>query len=294
MPGPMMRAEQWGTWSVSFQAGAAVAVSNFPASFQISNFPATQPVSGTIAISNASLAVTQSGAWSVALTGTPTVNVGNLPATQAVSGSVSVSNFPTVQAASQSGNWAVAQAGTWTMQAVQSGNWAVGVTSLPALPAGANAIGTVSVSNFPASQAVTGTFWQATQPVSIAAPVGVIQQPAQASGAITPRTTTNVSGFVASAVACNFFGATVIGHPNGVGAYVLALNRTTIPASGAAITQGEIYAMTGFTAGGGANLIPDQVPDRYGVGCVLVCSTSTTTYTPLTTNLPLFIKARVA
>jgi hypothetical protein len=33
--------------------------------------------------------------------------------------------------------------------------------------------GSVSVSNFPATQAVTGTFWQATQPVSIAAAVPV-------------------------------------------------------------------------------------------------------------------------
>ena len=37
-----------------------------------------------------------------------------------------------------------------------------------ALPAGSNAIGSVSVSNFPGSQSVTGTFWQTTQPVSIA------------------------------------------------------------------------------------------------------------------------------
>ena len=33
--------------------------------------------------------------------------------------------------------------------------------------------GNVAVSNFPASQAVTGTFWQATQPVSIAGTVAV-------------------------------------------------------------------------------------------------------------------------
>jgi hypothetical protein len=36
-----------------------------------------------------------------------------------------------------------------------------------------NASGQIEVSNFPASQAVTGTFWQTTQPVSIAASVAV-------------------------------------------------------------------------------------------------------------------------
>lgn len=43
--------------------------------------------------------------------------------------------------------------------------------------------GAVSVSNFPASQAVTGTFWQATQPVSIAA------LPSLAAGSATIGTT---------------------------------------------------------------------------------------------------------
>lgn len=39
----------------------------------------------------------------------------------------------------------------------------VGVTSLPALPAGANTIGTVNIAG---TVPVSGTFWQATQPVS--------------------------------------------------------------------------------------------------------------------------------
>lgn len=65
-----------------------------------------------------------------------------------------------------------------TVPATQSGAWSVslaagaaaigtvGVTSLPELPAGANVIGGVGVVG---SVAVTGTFWQATQPVSLAA-----------------------------------------------------------------------------------------------------------------------------
>jgi hypothetical protein len=84
---------------------------------------------------NASLPVSQLGAWSFTLSGsasvTGTVNVGNLPATQPVSGAVSISGTPTVNA-------------NVTFPTTQQ----------------------VSVSNFPASQAVTGTFWQATQPIS--------------------------------------------------------------------------------------------------------------------------------
>jgi hypothetical protein len=269
MPGPLHRVD----------------ILNWPGSFQVSNFPSVQPVSvtGTAQVTG-----------TVALSGTPTVNVGNFPSAQTVSG---------------------------TVAATQSGAWSVGITGTP----------TVTVGNFPASQPVTGTFWQATQPVSAASlplPAGaatasgvaavvtalgsplqqggtvsvgnlpaiqpVVQQPAAANGAITPKTATNVTAFIANGAPCNFFGATVVSNPSGASAYVLLLNRTTVPTSGANITQTEIVAVTGFAAGGIANLIPDQVPDRFTVGCVLVCSTSTTVYTPLTSNFPLFLKARVA
>jgi hypothetical protein len=53
--------------------------------------------------------------------------------------------------------------------------------------------GSVSVSNFPATQAVTGTFWQATQPVSIAAAVPVTDN----GGSLTVDGTVAVSGSVA-------------------------------------------------------------------------------------------------
>lgn len=72
---------------------------------------------------------------------------------------------------------------------VQNGTIAISAASLP-LPTGAatqatleairvliaagiTVSGTVAVSNFPASQAVTGTFFQATQPVSVAATLAV-------------------------------------------------------------------------------------------------------------------------
>ena len=50
-----------------------------------------------------------------------------------------------------------------TVQANQAGTWTVNIGS--SLPAGSNAIGSVTVSN---TVAVSGTFWQTTQPVSLA------------------------------------------------------------------------------------------------------------------------------
>jgi hypothetical protein len=100
--------------------------------------------------------------------GTPAVSVSNFPATQPVSGTVSVGNFPATQPVS----------------------------------------GTVGVSNFPASQPVTGpltdaqlrasavpisgTFFQATQPVSAASlplPAGAAQEHATAASPTSSRLT---------------------------------------------------------------------------------------------------------
>jgi hypothetical protein len=129
-------------------------------SVSVSNFPSTFPS-------------TQSGSWSVGITGTPTVSVGNFPATVAVTQStspwvvsvsgtpsVSVSNFPATQAVTQSGSWTVLQGGA---------PWSVDLGA--SLPAGTNAIGSVTVSsgaidvsNFPATQAVTQSGpWDVTQ-----------------------------------------------------------------------------------------------------------------------------------
>jgi hypothetical protein len=90
-------------------------------------------------------------------------------------GSVAVTSLPPLVAGSAVIG-AVTQSGTWNIGAITSALPAganalgsVSVSALPALPAGANAIGSVSVSNFPGLQAVTGTFWQTTQPVSASA-----------------------------------------------------------------------------------------------------------------------------
>lgn len=132
----------------------------------------TQPVSGT-------LATTQSGTWNVGQSGTWTVQPGNtanttpwlvslsgtnsivpvtgtfFQATQPVSGTFFQATQPIsgTVAATQSGTWNVGQSGTWT---VQPGNTA---NTTPWL---------VSLSGTNSAVPVTGTFFQATQPVSIA------------------------------------------------------------------------------------------------------------------------------
>jgi hypothetical protein len=283
MPGPLSRVD----------------VLNFPTSFNVGNLPATQPVSGTVNVN-----------------GTVPVSGTFWPATQPVSGTVTANvAFPATQAVSQSGSWAVNQAGTWNVAATQSGNWAVTASGTVSLTAGTS----VAVSNFPASQAVTGTFWQATQPISAASlplPAGAATAAGvaaivtalgnrlnvdsyrvpngAAAGAIVPKVATDTASFIASAVPCNFFGGVVISRPDAASCYVFFLNRTTVPAANATINMAEVMAMTGYSGGGGASIVPDQVPDRYTAGCVIVVSTSIDTYTPPTGNSrPKYIKARV-
>ncbi|PPQ39877.1 hypothetical protein SAMN06265338_101721 [Rhodoblastus acidophilus] len=111
-------------------------------------------LSGTLAVSwsGQSVASTQSGAWSVA--------VSNLPATQAISatslplpiGAATAANQPALHADGGSlahvANFPATQAVSWSGQTV-------GVSSLPSLPAGSNTIGSVNVANFPALQSVS-------------------------------------------------------------------------------------------------------------------------------------------
>jgi hypothetical protein len=174
--------------SVAFPSSLAVtgtfwqATQPVSGSVSVSNFPATQAVTGTVSVSNlsftnygspaaeglnvyvlnplsvtfpASLPVTQSTSpWvvslaSTAITGNVAVTGAFWQATQPVSGSVSVSNFTFTNYGSP---------------AVEAAN--VYVVNPVTFPASVTVAGTVAVSNFPATQAVTGTFWQATQPVS--------------------------------------------------------------------------------------------------------------------------------
>jgi hypothetical protein len=97
----------------------------------------------------------------------------NWPSIQAVSGTVAVSNFPSSFSVS---NFPATQAVT------QSGTWNVGVT------------GSVAVTGtfWQATQPVSGTFWQATQPVSLTALPAFSAIPTFKIDQTTPGTTNKV------------------------------------------------------------------------------------------------------
>lgn len=215
----------------------------------IGNFPATQPVSGSVDVTNfpATQDVSFNGtAQPVSISGTPTVDVGNFPGTQPVSGSVSISNFPATQPVD----------GTVTVEGKAASGSAV--SGDPVLVAGSDGTDArtlhtdtsgnlgVNVENFPASQAVTGTFWQATQPVSgtitIGNPDAIQIQAGQHCISITPSDSVAVAdtlralyiggaGNVAIKATTDSTAVTFVGVPAGsilpVSAnYVMATNTT--------------------------------------------------------------------
>lgn len=159
----------------AFTLGQALAAGSLPVVLTAAQLATLTPLS--------TIAVTQSTSpW--------VTSVSNFPATQPVSGTVAVSNFPATQPVSG------------TVAATQSGTWSVGVNNFPATQP---VSGTVSVSNFPATQPVSGTvsisgtvpvsgtFFQATQPVSIASIVPVTNSAnafTDLSGTITTANTT--------------------------------------------------------------------------------------------------------
>ena len=116
----------------------------------------------------------------------------------------------------------VTNAGTFAVQATQAGTWNIGsITSLPALAAGTNTIGKVDVNG---TVPVSGTFWQATQPVSIAT------LPALAAG-------TNNIGVVSFS-------------PNALVANAPTNASTTAYAASLIVkaTAGVLYIITGFNS----------------------------------------------
>jgi hypothetical protein len=211
---------------------------------------ATQPVSGTV---NAA----QSGAWSIAntafgISGTlpafttpPTVNIGTMP-------SVAVSNFPASQAISG------------TVAATQSGAWNVGITGTP----------TVTVGN--ASIPVTGTFFQATQPVSGTVNVGNLPATQQVAGTVA------VSNFPAVEQVADNGGSLTIDTPQlpaSVGAKTGALSLSVAPNTDMPFPifdRGTAALATAQVAvGTTATLI---APARAGRRVIVLIPTSNTTY----------------
>ena len=132
---------------------------------------ATQPVSGTF--------------WQA----TQPVSVAALPALSAGSaaiGTVGVTSLPTLPAGTNN----IGSVNIGTMPALPAGANAIGsvvVSSIPSLPAGVNTIGAISNTSF----GVTGTFWQAVQPVSNATPANF---QTLASGSVTTAAPTYTTG----------------------------------------------------------------------------------------------------
>jgi hypothetical protein len=108
-------------------------------------------ISGSVTIGNSTLAVTQSGTWNIATVTTITNNVGVTQQTSPwiVSGSTNIFEVSATSSANTSGNpiyvsaaisnstLGVTESGTWTVSATESGTWTVGLNS------GSNVIGKV-------------------------------------------------------------------------------------------------------------------------------------------------------
>lgn len=167
-------------------------------------YQATQPVSGTVTANVAAASGTnalniQDGGNSITVDG-PLTDAQLRAAAVPVSGTFYLATQPvsgTITANAGSGTFAVSAASlplpsgaaTETTLAALNNKVTAVNTGAVVLAAGTNAIGSVTVSNFPASQAVTGTFFQATQPVSAAA----LPLP---SGAATESTLSTLNGKV--------------------------------------------------------------------------------------------------
>jgi len=194
----------------------------------VDNFPSTYPVTGTVAVSN-------------------------FPATQPISGAVTVSNFPSSYPVT----------GTF-WQATQP----VSAASLP-LPSGASTEATLSTLNtkIPSSltvtstrllvdgsgvtQPVSGTFWQATQPVSIAGTVATTTTPAAAPATYFAA----ISGLLSAASATDLFTLT------GSASKTVKLTKITITATRTTGTQTVFKLIKRSAANsGGTATNPTAVP----------------------------------
>lgn len=134
-------ANQSGTWSVnSVQSGTwNVNVTN-PFTFTASNYLEVQ-------VENTSIPVTQSGSWNVSLlagsniigavtqSGTWNVGINNFPSNQDITITSPLTSSGYVQTFVENSTLAVTQSGTWTVDAVQSGTWNVGINNFPSTQA---------------------------------------------------------------------------------------------------------------------------------------------------------------
>lgn len=202
-------------------------------------------------------------------------------------GSVSVSNLPASQPVTGT-FWQATQPISGSVAASQSGAWTVGITGTPAVTISGTP--SVNISNFPASQVVTGTFWQATQPVSLASTITASDVPSSAAAsAISPVTTTGATSLLVKGSAGNFYSATAsAGTSSG---YFIVANLAAVPSSGTSLTGAGVLLFCIPVDAGRLASVGNPAPDRASAGVVLLFSTGCTTYTP-PANAAAFLRGR--
>lgn len=179
------------------------------------------------------------------------------------------------------------------------------VTISTALPTGANSIGTVAVSNFPASQAVTGTFFQATQPVSIAS-----MPSTPVTGPLTDTqlrlTAVPISGTVSANATLSAETTKVIGTVNMAAGQTIAVTGTffqatqpisavSLPLPTGAATESTQSAMSAklpavlgartIAQSMGVNIASDQIVPISGTVSAIPVDGNKTSYSVAITNL---------
>lgn len=212
-------------------------------------------VQGTVAVSGP-LTDTQLRATAVPVSGS--VAVSNFPASQQVTGTFWQATQPVSGTVGVSGT--VTVDGSGVTQPVSDGGGSITVD------------GSVTVSNFPASQAVTGTFWQATQPVSFSGQ-SVSVAPATSGGlsiksvlsSATLSTATNVK-----ASAGQVFGW-VITNTSASPRYVKFYNTSGTPTAGSGTPELRIM-VPGNTSGAGivAAEFTNGIAFNMGIGFTIV------------------------
>jgi len=98
-----------------------------------------------------------------------------------------------------------------------------------------------------------------------------------AAASITPVTIVDATGLLVKAAPGNLYGASMTA--GAAAGFFLAYNATAIPAPGATLTQTLILYDQPVAANGYASIGDAAMPDRFGVGIVLLFSTTKATYT---------------
>ena len=141
--------------------------------------------------------------------------------------------------------------------------------------------GSVAVSNFPATQAVSGTFWQATQPVSLASvPTHGVNAQGSASSTYANShgaTSALAASLVLKASAGNLYSVNATAITGGAAGYLVVINATSAPTNGAAITPLDFCYFGANPAG--CSLSHGHIPINYSAGMVALITTAASPYT---------------